>query len=491
VIHAATSRARYGPLVRLEHVWFSLVPLLVALKVLLTPISPHDFWWHLAYGRAIIETRAIPTTDSFSFTRGGAHYFDQPWLAQVLMYLGYQFVGAAGLQLLQTCVVAGAYALLVRVAEDAGAGRRAAVLATLLAASATYDNWQIRPQTYVLPLWIAVIWLLDRWRRHGIQPWALIPLVALWSNLHGTFTLPLVLAGLVLAGETVRCWRGTGERDRGGLFRLGAIIGLSVLGSCANPHGARVWQYAFALLGNRAVKELVTEWAPPGFQTASGTLFFVILMLAVVALFFRRRQVTLTEMLALGPFLMLALSAGRNIIWFAALAAALLAPHWPAHPRRHQRYESGMINVLLLALLGLPVLLATPPLKASLDLPPRLGALLHPETPLAAVKQMERLETRPQRLFHDSGFGSYLMWTVPEQPVFIDPRIEHYPLAQWLDYINLGQGRDMEILEQRYQIDGYLVNPVSQSGLLEALRANPAWRETIQTDAASLFQPIP
>lgn len=489
MIQVVPVRSAHRPIVRLDHVWLGVVPLLVALKVLLTPIAPYDFWWHLAYGRAILPARAIPTGDPFSYTRSGEPFFNQPWLAQVLMYLGYQLVGAAGLQIVQALVVAGAYALLVRICESSGADRRVAVVATLLAASATYDNWNIRPQTYVLPLWVIVIGLLQRWRRKGHTPWMLAPLVALWSNLHGTFTLPLALAGIFLVGETIRCRRGVGARSHDELLRLASALGLAFVASCLNPHGIRVWLYTFTLLRNRAISELVTEWAPPQFGTAGGTLFFGLLLIAAIALIVRWRHLTMTELLALGPFLLLALSAGRNIIWFAALAAALIAPLWHGSHRRRKR-ESSTLNALILALLCLPVILVSPPFKPGLNLPPRLGALLDPETPVAAVTAMQRLSDRPARLFHDLAAGSYLTWALPDQAVFIDPRIEHYPLDQWHDYIRLGQGQELAALQARYNFDGYLINPVTQADLLDVLQKDPRWQETVHTDAAILFQPV-
>lgn len=489
IADVAVTRASRQPWLRLNHVWLALPPLLVALKVLLTPIAPHDFWWHLAYGRQIVVTGAIPTVDTFSYTRGGAAFFDQPWLAQVLMYLLYTGVGAAGLQVVQACLVAGAYLLLERLCELGGAGRRTAVIATVLAAIAAYDNWHIRPQTLVLPLWVAAIGVMERWRRHGRTPWLLLPMVALWSNLHGTWTLPLALGAIYGACEGFRTFRGAGQRSQTELQSLGGSLALAALASLANPHGWGVWRYTASLLGNQAIGSLVTEWAPPRLGTASGNLFFGLLALVLVALYIKRRHTTITHVLALAAFGALALDAGRNAIWFAALAAALLAPLWVESSRK-RRVEATTLNSLLLLLLTLPVVLALPPFKRGLGLPSRLAAVVDPQTPVAAVAALQTLPERPQRLFHDSGFGSYLMWAAPDQQVFVDPRIEHYPIEQWHDYIRLSAGLDVERLTARYGIDAFLLSPDTQAELITTLRRDRNWRETVNTDAAVLFQPV-
>lgn len=473
---------------RLEHIWLALVPLLVALKVLLTPIAPHDFWWHLAYGRTIIASGSIPRIDTFAYTRPGAVYFDQPWLAQVLMYSLYHRIGAAGLEIVQACLVAGAYLALIRICEAAGAGRKVAVATVLMAAAMAYDNWHIRPQTYALPLWVAALGIMQRWQRHGAGAWMLIPLVILWSNLHGTFVLPLVLGGSYLVGEGLRTWRLRGERTREDLGKLATALVLASLGTLLNPHGLWLWSYTLGLIRNTTVTHLVTEWAPPRFGTPTGTLFFSTCAAILLALFIRRKRVSLTTFFVLAPFALLAAQAGRNIIWFACAAAVCVAPLWQGRDRP-RRYELPMMNAVLLGCLVLPVLLTLPPIKPVLALPPRLGALLDPATPIDAVERLRSLQQRPQRLFNDSGFGSYLIWAAPEQHVFIDARIEHYPLLQWQDYIKLGQGKDIAALTSRYHFDGFFLNPITQGKLIAALHQDPNWKETISTHEAILFQP--
>ena len=40
------------------------------------------------------------------------------------------------------------------------------------------------------------------------------------------------------------------------------------------------------------------------------------------------------------------------------------------------------------------------------------------------------------RLFNEMGYGSYLDWALyPGTQVFVDPRVELYPLAIWQDYL--------------------------------------------------------
>jgi hypothetical protein len=85
------------------------------------------------------------------------------------------------------------------------------------------------------------------------------------------------------------------------------------------------------------------------------------------------------------------------------------------------------------------------------------------------------------------GYGSYLMWAAPEQPVFADPRIELYPYAQWVDYINLGQANNVEARLARYRIDGLLLDKKEQQPLVAWAQQAPGWRLRYEDARAVLF----
>jgi hypothetical protein len=66
--------------------------------------------------------------------------------------------------------------------------------------------------------------------------------------------------------------------------------------------------------------------------------------------------------------------------------------------------------------------------------------------------------------------------------VFIDPRIELYPFEQWRDYINLGQGNNVDELLRQYAIDGLLLSVSEQAPLIERLRDDPRWTVRYEDD---------
>ncbi|MDQ2998575.1 MAG: hypothetical protein M3R61_16185, partial [Chloroflexota bacterium] len=133
----------------LDHVWLAVALMLIALRPLLTPIPPNDFWWHMATGRAIITQGAIPVIDSFSYTQTGQPFFNQGWLAQLFMYGLYQLGSLPLTYIVQALVIALAYGLLLRLCLlRTGQMQLSVGLLLLTTLPLSFDNWLVRPQSY-------------------------------------------------------------------------------------------------------------------------------------------------------------------------------------------------------------------------------------------------------------------------------------------------------------------------------------------------------
>ena len=476
----------------LDQIWVIALVALVMLRVQLTPIMPNDFWWHIAVGQMITGTREIPKVDHFSYIQSGQAYYNQPWLAQVLMYGGYRLGGPALLALLQALLLGGSVWLLYTICRREGATIRLATGCALVGALVAMDNWQIRPQTYAVPLCIATLGVLLAWRRSGRAPlWALPLLMLVWVNLHGTFTLLLALCGLLWLGAVgERLWFG-GERTWRECGSLALWSALALVATLVNPRGIEIGGYVAGLLTNRSVAGLVKEWASPlrVINEPMTWIFFGVCAGVVAILIWRRRAVRLTDLLLLLPFTALAFQSVRNILWFGIVAAPVCARllSTGAQARRQRPVEVVFMNRLIAGMLALMVLSTLPWWKGALGLPPELGNLLSITTPVAATEQLRALKQPPQRLFHEMGYGSYLAWA--DHPVFIDPRIELYPFEQWRDYITLGQGREVDELARKYRFDGWLVDSEGQAGLVAALDRHPAWQRVFTADQAVYFGP--
>jgi hypothetical protein len=473
-------------------VWLAAALMLIALRPLVIPIPPHDFWWHMATGRLIVQEGAIPAVDTFSYTQAGAPFYNQGWLAQVLLYGLYNVGGVPLILLVQSAMITLAYGLLLWLCIRRSGALRLSVGVLLLTLPLVFDNWNVRPQSYAFPLFVGFLVILTTWRtghrRHGLL-WLLPLLMALWVNIHGSFVLGGVLVALTFVGEALRrlfAPRHQADADAPAapplrmLFFWGALTAAALL---LNPRHIEVIGYVRDLLSTSAVTDLVTEWAPPTTRALTGRIFFLTVMAAVLILSYARRPPDPIDMLLTGALFWLALGAERHIVWFGMVLVPLLAVQAAslvaAREGKPRRSAAGLpaMNAALIGLLGLLLLLGLPWVKPHLDLPPEIGRLIATETPVAAVDYMrdEPEPQRPERLFHTIGTGSYLAWAAPQQPVFIDTRIELYPLAQWRDYLDLNAGRNVDELLNQYLIDGLLLHNEQQAALLTYAEAAPEW----------------
>jgi hypothetical protein len=480
--------------ITIDHVWLAAALILVALRPLLTVIQPNDFWWHMAMGREILAAGSVPVVDSFSFTRAGEPFFNQAWLAQLLMVGLYNIGGLPLVILTQSLVITLAYGLLLRLCLlRTGRLKLCVALLLLVTMPMSFDNWTVRPQSYVFPLFAGFLTVLSEHRLgRASRLWLLPLLMALWVNMHGSFVLGLALVALTFLGELIAARRASlAARPRVGWWRRYLLWGgLTALATLLNPSGPDVLRYVANLLGANQVTTLVTEWAPPTTRDINGAIFFGAAMFCAAVLAYARRRPDLTDMLLLGAFFWLALGATRNIVWFGFVATPLLAVQLATllpEPRARRFAGSAALNAALIGVLALLLVLASPWVKPALDLPPAVGSLLAEETPVAAVQALQTQPDRPQRLFHAMGTGSYLIWATPEQPVFIDPRIELYPFEQWLDYINLGQANNADALLAKYALDGALLNLKEQAPLAEHLRRDAGWELRYQDEMTALF----
>ena len=74
----------------LPGVWVLVVLAGVFIIVSKGIVAPNDFWWHVRAGQVIVQQRAIPSTDLFSYTRLGQPWTYQSWLTEVLFYILYR-----------------------------------------------------------------------------------------------------------------------------------------------------------------------------------------------------------------------------------------------------------------------------------------------------------------------------------------------------------------------------------------------------------------
>jgi hypothetical protein len=84
--------------------------LLAGNRLLIDP----DTMWQITVGQWIVDHRAVPETDVYSFTMRGQPWISTQWLAQVLYAKTYAMSGWSGPVVLAASAIAATFALLTK-----------------------------------------------------------------------------------------------------------------------------------------------------------------------------------------------------------------------------------------------------------------------------------------------------------------------------------------------------------------------------------------
>jgi hypothetical protein len=277
-----------------------------------------DSRWLAALGRVIVARGAIPKGVPFAGAPSG-HWPNVPVLSE-LAFHGFQAaVGDRGLMIAQLAAVTFALAVLARDAVAAGAGTGALSLAMLAVGIGSLPSLAIaRVQLFSLALFPLLVALLRSERRRVTRRiWLVLPLLALWSNLHGA---ALVGLGVTLAYLLLDRFR---REPRTAL----AVALLAPVALCLTPALERTPAYYHGVLTNVAAQRGVGLWA----SLSPRRPFDVLLVLVSVALIaqLRARRPAAWEVATILALAALTVHTGRSGVW---LLFFLLAPVTLARP---------------------------------------------------------------------------------------------------------------------------------------------------------------
>jgi MFS family permease len=299
-----------------------------------------DGWLALLDGRYVAQ-HGIPHTDTLAVLTHGARWIDQQWLAQLATYGLNQLGGLPLYSIVYVALTVGSFAMAIVAARRLGGSE--AHVAWVLPVAFLYfaGSVEIRTQGFAYPLFVGTLWLLASEIRAPARRriYLVFPLLILWGNLHGSASLGAALAalyGLSLLVEDLRAPRSWHVRSRGLAFMVGAPLCL-----LATPYGVSGLTYYRETLLNPAFKTLVLEWQPVTSFTTLAVPFFVAALATVWVLGQGRGRAHLFEALTLLVLIAAAISAVRNITWFALAVIMLLpstlgtvVPHRPPALRR-------------------------------------------------------------------------------------------------------------------------------------------------------------
>jgi hypothetical protein len=466
--------------------WLSLAVIpLVALSFLFS-IHAMDYWWYLRIGQETLVQGAVPTTDTISWTQVGKPVIYQPWLAGVIFWLAHDLGGATATYLLRGVLLAGTFAVLWILVRRASGPRLATILVLLTGLSST-NNWQVRPQLFAYPLFALCLYSLYQWHQGKDKTlWILPVAMLLWSNLHGSFALALILAGTALL---------FGHGNRKSLL---IVMGMMAIATLINPRGFGNWQFLNFMLRSPSDQLFSIEWFPPQNAGWQLNIFFAwMLCIAPIAALSNRTPSVMEWVLFLG-FGWLAFSGIRYVIWclflLAVITAAPLADLTRGKLDASVKTSSPLLNISIAVLFTFLALLYLPGIReAWWSEAPEAYA---PESnPFTAVEWLEGHPELPGPMWNDFAYGSYLAFALPSRPTSLDSRFFIFPPQQMQDYQTISHASTgWDTLLQQYKVNLLFLSVGGQAQLIENFNASDDWCEQYKDRYTIIFsrcEPIP
>ena len=451
--------------------------LLAGNRLLIDP----DTMWQVTVGQWILDHRAVPETDVYSFTMRGQPWISTQWLAQVMYARVFAAFGWSGPVVLAASAISATFALLAKFLN-----RRLSESTTLVfiaaALALTVPHLLARPHVLALPVMVAWVGgMMSAADRSSAPSLWLTPLMALWANLHGGFVFGLVLIAPIALDAA---WSAE-ARLRKSLILRWAAFGVAALGlSFCTPYGWNALLASQKILALGGALPLIMEWRPQDFGSVGA--FEVCLLLGIGLALFRGVKLPPLRIVLLLGLLHMALAQNR-----AAEILALLAPLILAAPLAKQIGGAEVAGSN-----------AAPPMRgvlfASVAVALVAGTLAwasvhrfepHAQgSPVAAVAALKKLNLA--RVFNDYDFGGYLIANGVSP--FIDGRTELYGEKFFVDQnaaSRLKEPENLFRLLEEYKIEATLMR--TQSAATKLLDHIDGWQKIYTDDIATIHLRTP
>jgi tetratricopeptide (TPR) repeat protein len=313
--------------------------------------------------------------------------------------------------------------------------------------------------------------------------WLLLPLAALWSNLHGVeYPVMLLLLGAYFVEFVCERMkkRGTPRKDT---YLYAGLLVLAAAAVLCTPHGIRLLAVPFKSIAQ--VSPFVYELRPLSvydFASFFGVLFFLAGLVAYSAI--RKRSMRISHLLLFLGGLALLLKGKRFVNEYALLALPLLRAYIPAvsaGPRaKVLKPVAAALSVLFMAM---PLFF----MHSFFSHLPRYPVSAR-ELPEGVAQFLKRVNGTGSILNHPNA-GGYLEWELyPRWRIFMDMQVPFLFTAEDFETVRSAY-TDPRVLREviaRYR-PAFIAVPIEMDGFRALIANHPQYRLVFFDDAEVLY----
>ena len=413
----------------------------------------YDFWWHIATGRYIVTEGHLPEEDPFSFTSTMEEnknpfperenfFLKQYWLAQVLFYSVFDNAGPPGIIFLRAVTMLLTLLIVYWQFQRSGVNFYISFIFVFVLFMMSLKSLGERPVLFSVLFTAVVLFLLEDFKeRKNKILFLLIPVMLLWSNMHGGFILGVIIISVFMFGEALKIFFKKSSLTKRGMRIFYSATGLALVASFINPSGWDAFFMAFLPKYDIFSKGIQEYQSPFYFYIEKirpfDYAYFTVALMFPVILILRNRKIELTRLILLFGFFIMSLKASRYGIYYAVVGLMIMGKEFNAFINElikkrvsegfYKKIEYGLATVALIS--ALLFILGYFNLKyINLDVAKNFSV------PEAAVNFIEENKIQGN-MFNDYGYGGYITWRLYPVKNFIDTRSLNRTVMNEYDWI--------------------------------------------------------
>jgi hypothetical protein len=440
--------------------WVWITGLVLVFLLSTNSIENFDLGTDLKTGQWMLQNKAFPAKDAFTYTVRQNDYLDGKTLYQAALYLAYLGGGYDGIVVANSLITIMVFLLLWLRLRCEKCRDWLSVLLLILTALAVERRFFVRAEIVSWLFMSLVLWILERRESGKKSPLFLLPLLQwVWIYVEGLFILGWFAMAAYLAGT----WFNRKAPDKA----LLKCFALSLVLPLLNPYGYRLYLLPFTYFsqfGFTANSDLVSPLKYLAAQNLSVDLnlhiflYFLFSFLLVLAFATAPKRRKLHEWIMAAGFFYLACVGYRNIPLFFLATLPLLSKSagqcprlqgfWASADKFCARSAAPLLAGAFLFLLCLRIM--TGAYYDSDRRSKHFGLGLDREQISVQAVQFLSENRLDARLLNDMGTGDWLVWRGPS-PVFIDGRQQVMGTAFYREYLDTFQPGGLERAIARYQ----------------------------------------
>jgi hypothetical protein len=447
-------------------------------------LADPDIWWHLRNAEFLFTNHRFIRADMYSFTVAGRPWINPEWLSEVPYYLAWRAFGLIGIKSVELLLVETIFFGLIYLCWRHSGNIKAALLACYFAVFLAVVNFGPRTILFGYAFLVLLLIILERFRSQSRGPlWLIPPLFCLWINAHGSWSLGLIVFGIVIAGGLVEVGWGRVEATRwtpSQLRKLCLAFGASIGALFVNPYGYRLVLYPLDMAFHQKLNVAhVEEWQSVNFHEPRGKVVLALIIVLLMGALLSRCRWQLTELGLVLFGLYAGLTYERFLFLAAILAAPLLAKFLSVVPPYRREIDKPVLNAIIMTAILVFIIRGFPSaakLRQSID-------RVYPSEVLPYLKA----HPPDGPVLNDYMYGGYLGWNDRNFKDFVDSRVDVFEYAGvFKDYIDLLGLKNPQGILDKYGIRYVLFE--RKQPLVYMLRQNPNWKVVFQGKVSVMLE---